>query len=434
MLWPNGKTTMPTVTSDFGPRAAPTPGASTVHRGTDFVGFPTVRSVDAGTVVIARDFGGWPSGGTQVWIQHRGFFTRSLHLSKVLVREGQKVDAGTAIGVMGDTGTATGKHLHFEVTPGTLHYRNEGQVDPVKYLGGKMSIKPTWAPGTKDQKAGWSWSRNGNPVTGCVLHHQANGGGMPDIQYMVRPNDRDSHPTYATDREGGIYGIVHPRYSPHSTSGGGDIDEYAVTIEIANVGGGPDWPVSAGSIESVAQIIAHHARQSPRGSQLIEINKPGVTQLGFWVAYHSQYHATACPGNFVRARMGAIVKRANEILFGTGRPAVVESKPFPPVSKPKPSPKKVAPRKPPKFPLPKGWYFGPESGPVESVSGYHGRGEGLRVWQQQMQDRGWDIQADGRYGDETGDTAEAFQIEKNLEVDRLIGPETWGAAWTEPIT
>lgn len=88
----------------------------------------------------------------------------------------------------------------------------------------------------------------------------------------------------------------------------------------------------------------------------------------------------------------------------------------------------------PAFPLPAGHYFGPAEGPVQSVSGYYSHREDLRRWQQRMADRGWPIKPDGLYGDQTGDVAEAFQREKGLTPDRLIGPATWAAAWTAPIT
>jgi len=88
----------------------------------------------------------------------------------------------------------------------------------------------------------------------------------------------------------------------------------------------------------------------------------------------------------------------------------------------------------PAFPLPWNWYFGPKSGPRESVSGYYSHREDLRRWQQRMRDRGWTINPDGLYGDQTGDVAEAFQREKGLTVDRKIGPATWAAAWTAPVT
>jgi peptidoglycan hydrolase-like protein with peptidoglycan-binding domain len=88
----------------------------------------------------------------------------------------------------------------------------------------------------------------------------------------------------------------------------------------------------------------------------------------------------------------------------------------------------------PPFPLPQGWYFGPRSGPRESVSGFYGHGDDLAAWQQQMQSRGWRITVDGRYGDETARVARLFQAEKGLVPDSLIGEQTWLAAFTAPIT
>lgn len=88
----------------------------------------------------------------------------------------------------------------------------------------------------------------------------------------------------------------------------------------------------------------------------------------------------------------------------------------------------------PPFPLPTGWYFGPEPGPRESVSGYHGHRGDLRTWQARMHLRGWDITADGLYGPVTAAVARHFQREKGLHPDALIGPQTWGAAWTAPVT
>lgn len=96
----------------------------------------------------------------------------------------------------------------------------------------------------------------------------------------------------------------------------------------------------------------------------------------------------------------------------------------------------------PPFPLPDGYYFGPEGGPEESVSGWHGHTRDLAKWQQRMKDRGWDITVDGLYGPEgattptgnTYDVALAFQKEKGLYPDGLIGPVTWKAAWEAPVT
>jgi hypothetical protein len=93
----------------------------------------------------------------------------------------------------------------------------------------------------------------------------------------------------------------------------------------------------------------------------------------------------------------------------------------------------------PPFPLPPGYYYGPLEGPKESVSGRHGSNTaavraGLRMWQQRMRDRGWTITPDGIYGPRTRAVALAFQRDKRLVADGLIGPATWFAAWAAPVT
>ena len=90
--------------------------------------------------------------------------------------------------------------------------------------------------------------------------------------------------------------------------------------------------------------------------------------------------------------------------------------------------------KAPKFPLPAGHYFGPKTGPDSSVSGYYSHREHLRTWQKRMQKRGWTIKADGLYGPGTAKVAGQFQTEKGLAADKLIGIDTWDAAWEEPVT
>lgn len=85
------------------------------HRGVDIrlnVGTP-VHSAFAGVVRIARPMGAY---GNLVVIRHyNGLETVYGHLSKINVKEMQRVEAGSVIGLGGSTGHSTGPHLHFEV-------------------------------------------------------------------------------------------------------------------------------------------------------------------------------------------------------------------------------------------------------------------------------------------------------------------------------
>lgn len=116
------------LTSGFGKRTAPTAGASTNHKGVDWA-VPTGTAVYAscgGTVSKA----GWGSGyGYVIYIDHEdGRQTRYGHLSKILVKAGQKVGQGEKIALSGSTGNVTGPHLHFEILI------NGSQVNPLNYL------------------------------------------------------------------------------------------------------------------------------------------------------------------------------------------------------------------------------------------------------------------------------------------------------------
>lgn len=89
-------------------------------------------------------------------------------------------------------------------------------------------------------------------------------------------------------------------------------------------------------------------------------------------------------------------------------------------------------------------YYGPRSGPMESVSGHVPNslnpGEvgtksatGLKQWQARMRERGYSIAADGLYGDESAAAADNLQRLAGIERDKKIGPDTFYAAWLLPV-
>lgn len=149
---------------------------------------------------------------------------------------------------------------------------------------------------------------------------------------------------------------------------------------------------------------------------IVQVRKNGG---GDDVRPHRSFHSTSCPGDY----LASVANHLNGASIST------PSAPKPPAPKP-PAPHASAPS----FPLPRGYYFGPKSGPRSSVSGYYSHRGDLARWQLQMRRRGWNISVDGLYGDQTKNIARAFQREKHLSQDGLIGPATWTAAWTAPIT
>lgn len=85
------------------------------HLGIDY-GAPTgtpVQTIGDGRVIFAGRKGG---DGNLVKVQHtNGYVTYYMHLSRILVRSGQRVEQGQRIGLVGMTGLATGPHLDFRI-------------------------------------------------------------------------------------------------------------------------------------------------------------------------------------------------------------------------------------------------------------------------------------------------------------------------------
>jgi hypothetical protein len=61
-------------------------------------------------------------------------------------------------------------------------------------------------------------------------------------------------------------------------------------------------------------------------------------------------------------------------------------------------------------------------------------GDDVRAWQGRMAERGWRIGVDGQYGPQSAEVCTAFQREKGLGVDGIVGEQTWRAAWESPVT
>ncbi|MBE1531356.1 peptidoglycan recognition protein family protein [Actinomadura algeriensis] len=61
-------------------------------------------------------------------------------------------------------------------------------------------------------------------------------------------------------------------------------------------------------------------------------------------------------------------------------------------------------------------------------------GSDVRTWQARMRERGWRLDVDGVYGPRSEEVCRAFQREKGLPVDGIVGPVTWAAAWTASVT
>ena len=114
-------------TSRYGYRTDPFTKQRRFHEGDDFsckIGVPVIATAD-GTIKISKKYG---SFGNYIEIDHgNGYVTVYGHLSKRLVKKGDKIIRGQEIGTVGNTGRSTAPHLHYEVQYNRKH------VNPNKF-------------------------------------------------------------------------------------------------------------------------------------------------------------------------------------------------------------------------------------------------------------------------------------------------------------
>lgn len=193
-----------------------------------------------------------------------------------------------------------------------------------------------------------------------------------------------------------------------------DANDWANSIECSD-GGHWSEPFSDKQVESSIRLGVWWCEQTG----VAPVKCSSWTSPGF--GYHKMFHewnrdAHECPGAARAAQLENVIWPEIARSLTTKPPVTPPAHNFP------------------AFPLNAGWYFGPLNGPIESVSGFHGHRQDLKVWQYQMKVRGWSIETDGLYGVNTRKVASQFQKQKGLTMDGLIGRQTWDAAWRTPVT
>jgi len=117
------------IASGFGYRIHPIYKTLRMHEGIDFtapIGTPIYATGDG---VVERLKGKMSGYGKVMIINHDyGYESLYAHMSKMIVKPGDKVKRGQIIGYVGNTGRSTGPHLHYEVR------KNKKPVNPAHYF------------------------------------------------------------------------------------------------------------------------------------------------------------------------------------------------------------------------------------------------------------------------------------------------------------
>ena len=167
-----------------------------------------------------------------------------------------------------------------------------------------MAIIGTSLPHQTIMVSTHSNGRSGEKVRAIVIHHQA--GNLSGAQIARVFASRHSSATYSIASDGTITQHVSEADRPWTTSGA-DPDNRSITIEVANNTFAPTWTISDAAMNATIALCADICKRY------------GITKMYYngkrgTLLRHCDYHATACPGPYIKAQTGYICGAVNAKL------------------------------------------------------------------------------------------------------------------------
>ena len=144
-----------------------------------------------------------------------------------------------------------------------------------------------------------------------TIHHMAGNLDLETCGAGFADPARQASANYGVSSDGRI-GLYVDEADRAWTSSNADNDNVAVTIEVANDGGAPDWHVSDAALSSLIALCADICRRNGIGALRYTGDKTGN------LTRHNMFAATACPGPYLQSKFPAIADAVNRILSAAG--------------------------------------------------------------------------------------------------------------------
>ena len=167
-----------------------------------------------------------------------------------------------------------------------------------------------------------NWGKRPGPVSVITIHHMAVVNGDPvAVAKSFANSDRHASATYCIGSDGKIVCGLDESIAP-GTSGPGipgkNNDLKAVTIEVANSKGAPNWEISDKAMEALINLCVDVCKRN---------NIPKLTFTGNAngnLTMHCMFSATACPGPYLKSKMNYIADEVNKKIAGKQEEPKVE--------------------------------------------------------------------------------------------------------------
>ncbi len=150
-------------------------------------------------------------------------------------------------------------------------------------------------------------SPRNRPVSKITIHHMAGNLSVERCGELFANPERQASSNYGIGSDGRI-GLYVDEADRSWCSSSPENDHMAVTIEVANSGGAPDWLISDAAMESLIALCVDICKRNG----ISRLNYTGDT--GGNLTMHKWFAATACPGPYLSARFPEIAEAVNRQL------------------------------------------------------------------------------------------------------------------------
>ena len=153
------------------------------------------------------------------------------------------------------------------------------------------------------------------PISKITIHHMAVvNGSLEGVGARFADPNSYASANYGIDSDGRV-GMYVPEEKRAWTSSNSENDNMAVTIEVANSAGNPDWPVSAKAYAKLIDLCVDICERNGIKKLVYTGDKTGN------LTRHNLFTQTVCPGPYLQARFPQIAEEVNKRL---GKPAAPE--------------------------------------------------------------------------------------------------------------
>lgn len=150
-------------------------------------------------------------------------------------------------------------------------------------------------------------SRNGKKISKITIHHMAGNLTVKQCGNVFASSARQASSNYAVDNNGDVGLYVDEKYRAWTSSNRAN-DEVAVTIEVANDGGAPDWHVSDKALQKTIDLCVDICQRNG----IKKLNYNGKTSGN--LTRHNMFAATSCPGKYLQSKFEYIEAEVNKRL------------------------------------------------------------------------------------------------------------------------